>query len=225
MKAIIFDSSTLINFAINGLLQEFRELKKLFDGKFLVTREVVEEIVNKPMKIKRFELEALKIKELLTDRILEMPSSLSISDSKISGMTAEIMNLTNSTFFSHGNAIHIIDIGEASCLVLSRMLDEKEIKNVISVDERTMRLLCEKPENLLAIFQNKLHTKIEFKSENLKSLQNFKFIRSTELIFIAYKRGIINLRDHGEVLDALLYAMKMNGCSISDEEISEMKRI
>jgi len=224
-KAIIFDSSTLINFAINGLLQELRELKELFDGKFLITKEIVEEVIDKPMKIKRFELEALKIKELLTDKILEMPSSLNINENKISRMTGEIMNLTNNTFFSHGNAIHIIDIGEASCLVLSRLLNEKGIRNVVSVDERTMRLLCEKPENLFAIFQKKLHTTIKFKKENLKSLQDFRFIRSAELIFIAYKRGIIKLRDHGNVLDALLYAMKLNGCSITDEEISEMKRL
>ena len=225
MKAIIFDSSTLINFAINGLLQEFRELKKLFDGKFLITKEIVGEIIDKPMKIKRFELEALKLKELITDKIIEMPSSLGIDESKISRMTTEIMNITNNTFFGQGNAMHIIDIGESSCLALSKLLDEKGIKNVISVDERTMRLLCEKPENLFAIFQKKLHTDLKFKKENLKSFQNFKFIRSTELIFIAYKKGIVKLRNHGNVLDALLYAMKLNGCSISDDEISEMKRL
>jgi len=225
MKAIIFDSSTLINFAINGLLQELRELKKLFDGKFLVTKEIAEEIIDKPMKIKRFELEALKIKELLTDKILEMPSSLKIDDSKISRMTAEIMNLANNTFSAQENAMHIIDIGEASCLALSRLLNEKGIKNVVSVDERTMRLLCEKPENLFTIFQKKLHTEIKFKKENLKSFQDFKFVRSAELIFIAYKKGIVKLRNHSNVLDALLYAMKLNGCSISDEEIGEMKRL
>ncbi len=224
-KAIIFDSSTLINFSINGLLPELRSLKELFDGKFLITEEVVSEIVEKPMKIKRFELEALKLNELLTDKILETPSSLNIDDNKIARMTNEILNIANSTYFAHGNAMHIIDIGEASCLALSQLLNEKGIKNVLSVDERTMRLLCEKPENLLAIFQKKLHTSIEFKKENLKSFQDFKFIRSTELIYLAYKKGIVKLKDHGSVLDALLYAMKLNGCSISEDEINEMKRL
>jgi len=224
-KAIIFDSSTLINFAINGLLQELGELKKLFDGKFLITSEIVGEIVDKPMRIKRFELEALKIKELITDKILEMPSSLGIEENKISKMTNEIMNIANNTFFGQGNAMHIIDVGESSCLALSRLLNEKGINNVVSVDERTMRLLCEKPENLMAIFQKKLHTDLKMKKENLKSFQDFRFIRSTELIFIAYKKGIVKLRNHGNVLDALLYAMKLNGCSISEEEISEMKRL
>lgn len=224
-KAIIFDSGTLINFAINGLLQEFRELKKLFNGKFLITEEVVMEIVDKPLKIKRFELEALKLKELITDKVLEMPSVFEIDKNRISKMTNQIMNSANNTFFGHGDAMHIIDLGESSCLALSRLLDEKNIRNVVSVDERTIRLLSEKPENLLAIFQKKLHTNITVKEENLKLFKNFRFIRSTELIYIAYKKGIIKLKDHQNVLDALLYAMKLNGCSISDEEISEMKRL
>ena len=224
MKAIIFDSSTLINFALNGLLTEFRELRKLFDGKFLITKEIVGEIIDKPLKIKRFELEALKLKELVMDKVLEMPSSLNIDENKISKMTTEIMNFANNTFFGKQNAIHLIDIGESSCLALSKLLDEKGIKNVLSVDERTTRLLAEKPENLLNLLQKRLHTDIDIKKENLKSFSSFKFIRSTELIYIAYKKGIVKLRNH-DVLDALLYALKLNGCSISDEEISEMKRL
>ncbi len=223
-KAIIFDSGVLINFTMNGLLTEFRELKKIFDGSFLITKEVKEEIIEKPMKIKRFKLEALKIKELLADKVLEMPADFGIDENEISKMTKDIVNLANNTFFGHGNAIHIIDSGEASCLALSKILNEKGIKNVLVVDERTMRILGEKPENLLALLKKKLHTEIEIKEENLKSFSDFKFIRSTELIYIAYKKGIIKLKNH-DVLDALLYAMKFNGCSISDEEISEIEKI
>lgn len=223
-KAIIFDSGVLINFTMNGLLTEFRELKKIFDGSFLITKEVKEEIIEKPMKIKRFKLEALKIKELLADKFLEMPADFGIDENEISKMTKDIVNLANNTFFAHGNAIHIIDSGEASCLALSKILNEKGIKNVLVVDERTMRILGEKPENLLALLKKKLHTDIEIREENLKSFSDFKFIRSTELVYIAYKKGIIKLKNH-DVLDALLYAMKFNGCSISDEEIAEIEKI
>lgn len=223
-KAIIFDAGTIINFAMNGLLEEFRELKKIFSGKFLITREVKEEIIDKPFKIKRFKLEALKIKELISEGILEMPSGFGLDETKISKMTKGITNLANNTFFGHGSAIHVIDLGEASCLALSTTLQEKGIKNVIAVDERTIRILGEKPENLLALLQKKLHTEIEGKKENFKSFKDFKFIRSTELIYIAYKKGIVKLKNHG-VLDALLYALKLNGCSISDDEISEIERL
>ncbi len=223
-KAIIFDSSTLINFVMNGLLTEFRELKKIFGGKFLITREVQAEIIEKPMKIKRFGLEALKLKELLMDKVLETPSVFGINDEKISKISKEITDIANNTFFGRKSAISIIHEGEASCLALSILLNEKGIKNVLSVDERTMRILGEKPENLLEIFKKKLHTEITAKRENFKTFKDFKFIRSTELIYIAYKRGIIKLRNH-DVLDALLYALKFNGCSISDDEITEIKKL
>ena len=58
MKAIIFDSGTLISFAINGLYEELKLLKAKFDGKFIITDEVKAEIIDKPINIKRFELEA-----------------------------------------------------------------------------------------------------------------------------------------------------------------------
>ena len=60
-KAIIFDAGILINFAMNGLLEEFRGLKRIFNGKFLITREVKEEIVALSLITKRFNQEALKI--------------------------------------------------------------------------------------------------------------------------------------------------------------------
>ena len=40
MKAIIFDSGTLISFTMSGLVPELRELRKVFNGKFLITKEV-----------------------------------------------------------------------------------------------------------------------------------------------------------------------------------------
>jgi len=223
-KAIVFDSGTLINFAMNGLFQEFRELKKIFNGKFLITKEVKGEIIDRPLTIKRFELEALKLQELLEENVLEMPSAFGVDENKISQITKQVLDVSNDTFFGKENAIHIIDLGEASCIALSKLLDEKNIKNVISVDERTIRVLCEKPENLLTLLQKKLHTGITAKKENFKYFQGYKFIRSAELMYILYKRGIIKLKNHN-ILDALLYAVKFKGCSISDEEISEMEKL
>ncbi len=224
MKAIIFDSSTIINFTMNGLLDEFRELKKRFDGKFLITKEVSNEVIEKPMTIKRFKLEALKIKKLLDEKVLEMPSAIGIENSKISEMTNEIKNKANSIFYGRGNAVQIIHLGEASCLALSILLNEKKISNVLSVDERTTRMLGEKPENLSILLKKKLHTGIKIEKKNLAFFSNFRFIRSTELMYVAYKKGMVKLKNH-DVLDAILYALKFNGCSISDDEIREIERL
>jgi len=223
-KIILFDASTLITFAMNGLLPELKELRKIFKGKFIITQEVKKEIIDKPITIKRFELEALKLKELLDEKIIEMPSCLGINEEIISKETNEILRISNITFYGRGEDIHIIDLGEASCLALSRILDEKKIENVIAVDERTTRILGEKPENLEKLLQKKLHTKITFKKENFGFFKGFKFIRSAELVYVAYKKGLVKLKN-GMVLDALLWAVKFKGCAISEDEIREIKKL
>lgn len=224
MKAIIFDSSTLITFSLNGLFEEFRNLKKIFNGKFIITSDVKHEIIDKPLSIKRFELEALKLKQLLDEGVLEMPESLNIKDIEISKKTQEFLNIANSTFSSNREKIHMIDSGEASCLALSRILNERKIRNVIAVDERTTRMFGEKPENLRKLFEKKLHTKICGVEKNYNFFKGFEFVRSAELIYVAYERGAVTLKN-GFVLDALLFAMKFKGCAISYDEIKEIERI
>jgi len=229
-KIIIFDASTLITFAMNGLLEELRNLKKIFNGKFIITNEVKKEIVDKPITIARFRLEALKLKKLIDEKVLEMPLSIEIRDEEISKKTNEILSVANNIFIGQvrgsnsEKTIHIIDLGEASCLALSKMLTEKNVKNVIAIDERTTRMLGERPENLQKLLERKLRTKINLKEKNFDFFKGFKFIRSSELVYVAYKKGLVKLKNH-VVLDALLYAVKFKGCSISGDEIREIKNL
>ena len=224
-KAIIFDSGALISFSMNGITRIIRELKGIFNGKFLITSEVKRECIDVPIKIKKFELEALKIKKLLDDGVLEMPSAVGISDSEIEKEDNRFLTLANSTFNGRGRDIHILDHGEASCLALSKILTEKGIDNIIAVDERTTRLLVERPENLKHIFEERMNTKVTIKSENTKFFKGFRIIRSAELAYVAYKKNLVDLKDGALVLDALLYALKFKGAAISGEEIEEIKRM
>ena len=137
-KAIIFDSGTLISFSMNGVTDILEKLRGIFDGKFIITNEVKKEVIDRPMQIKKFSLEALKTKQLLDKKILELPSSLELNEKEIFRTTNEMLNKANSTYRS-GRDIHIIDVGEASCLAVSKMLNEKGFETVIAVDERTIR--------------------------------------------------------------------------------------
>jgi hypothetical protein len=223
-RVIIFDASILITFAMNGLLPEFKELRKNFDGKFIITNAVKKEAIDNPLKIKRFELEALRIKNLLDEKILELPQSLGVLQSDVMTITNDLLNEANSLFVGNGKEIHIIDVGEASCMALGRILDKKGIENLMAIDERTMRMLCEKPENLRSLLEQKLHTKIIFKKRKTSSFGKCAIIRSSELIYIAWKKNLVRLKGN-QVLDALLYAVQFKGCSISHEEIEEIKRL
>ena len=223
-KVLIFDSGSLISLSINGLLEELKKLKKIFNGEFIITKEVKKEVVDNPIKIKMYELEALKIQNLIDEGCLNMPDKIGITDKEITNLMFKLMNFANTMFIGNRNEIQLIQQGETSCIALSKILNEKKIKNVLVVDERTTRMLVEKPENLKELLEKKMHTNVKLKESNFKEFNGFKIIRSTELIYIAYKKGLINLRGK-EVLDALLYALKFKGCAISSEEIEEIKNI
>ena len=223
-RAIIFDSGPLISFSMNGIMDIVKKLKGIFRGKFLITSEVKKEVIDTPLRIKKFELEALKIKTLLDDGILELPGSLGISDSEIEKADNEMLAIANSTFNGGGREINILDHGEASCLALSKILTSRGIKNVIAIDERTTRLLAERPEELKSIFQERMNTKISIKTQNLKLFKDFRIIRSAELAYVAYKKNLLDIKNT-LLLDALLYALKFKGAAISGDEIEQIKRI
>ncbi|MBI2508099.1 hypothetical protein HYV89_04045, partial [Candidatus Woesearchaeota archaeon] len=91
-------------------------------------------------------------------------------------------------------------------------------------DERTTRLLGEGPENLEELMMKKLHYKVELVRKNFSVFSQFKFIRSTELVYVAYKKGILRVQGP-KVLEAALYATKFKGSSASFDEINVLKKL
>lgn len=223
-KVIVFDSGTLISFSMNGVTDVLEKLREIFDGKFIITQDVKKEVIDRPLQIKKFGLEALKIKSLLDKKVIELPAAVGLNEKEVFRRTKDMLEKANSTYISGKRDIHIIDSGEASCLAVSNMLSEKGYNVVIAVDERTTRMLGEKPENLAKLLEKKLHVKINPSKNNYKFFKGFQFIRSAELIYVAYKKGLVDLKN-GNVLDTLLYAMKFKGCAISGDEIREIERI
>lgn len=224
MKALIFDSGTLINLSMNGLLYILEKLKKNFNGKFLITEAVKFETIDKPIGIPRFELGALIIKNLLDAEIIEMPNSVGISYEQLKRETAEMLDLANHYVNADGKWISIVSEAEMSCLALSNLLAEKGVENIIAIDERTTRILGEKPENLENLMSSKLHQRVEVVAKNFRIFAKYRFIRSSELVYVAYKKGLINLNSD-KALEALLFATKYKGSSISFDEINILKKM
>jgi hypothetical protein len=224
MKALIFDSGTLINLSMNGLLDLIEKLKKVFDGKFIITQEVKYEIIDRPLGIHRFELGALMVKNMLDSGVLELPSALGINDVIIKKETKKLMDIANRSLQVNGKWIPLVSEAETSCLALSSELSKNGINNLIAIDERTTRVLCENPENLERLMSERLHEKVTLKAGNFSPFSVYKFIRSTELVFVAYKKGLTELKGK-QALEALLYATKFKGCAVSFEEIEEMKKL
>lgn len=223
MKALIFDSGPLINFSMNGLLEVLERLHKQFEGKFIITEQVKQEIVDHPSHIKQFELGALRLAELIDKKVLEMPESLNISQQEVDHETRQITDQANHVLQTEGHWISIVSDAEMSCFALAHALKKRQIDSLLVIDERTARMLAEKPENLATLMSQKLHKNVIQADRNL-AINDCKIVRSPELVYIAYKKGLTDLHD-GRALEALLYATKFKGAAISFEELEELKRL
>ncbi len=222
MKYLIFDSGPLINFSMNGLLDILEKLKEKCKIEFLITKEVKKEIIDTPQNIKRFELGALRLKDLFERGIIKHADLTTQEVDDLREIRENLMQLANSTFKTKKTELHLIDKGESAALALSVIMKRKiKEDSVLVIDERTTRMLCENPENLRKLLEKKLHTYVESNKKNYSFFSDFKIIRSTELAYIAYKKRFIKLKGES-VLEAILYGLKFNGCSISEEEIQAM---
>jgi predicted nucleic acid-binding protein len=219
-KKIIFDSGPLINFAMNGSLYILERLKKEFNIEFLITKEVRQEIIDTPLTIKRFELEALQLKSLYDKGIIKLANITPLQVDELRKKRDNLMNIANSTFKTKKRHVHLIDKGEAAVLALAGIIKP----DLIVIDERTTRMLCENPENLRKLLEKKLHSSITANRKNYSYFEHHKIIRSTELAYIAYKKSLFDIRD-SRALEAMLYGLKYRGCSISEAEVEEMKSL
>lgn len=219
MKTLIFDSGPLINLSMNGLLDILEKLKKNFKGKFYITQEVKHEIYDTPINIQRFELGAIKMKELIDKKIIEVFPS----DKQLEEKTNYFLDKANHTIMIDGHWINIVSKAEMSCLALSKMLESQGHQTIIAVDERTTRVLCEKPDNLAKIMEQKLHKNVKLDPIKKDIFKGFNLIRSSEIVYSAFKLGLTGTDK--KMLEAMLYATKYKGAAVSFEEIAVMKKI
>jgi hypothetical protein len=95
--------------------------------------------------------------------------------------------------------------------------------------------LIENPKVIVEILKKTLHTPISINENNLKefknTVRNIKTIRSIELVTIAYEQGILNnyitkIPDaRKNLLESVLWGVKLNGCAVSKEEIEQILNI
>ena len=222
-KVLILDAGPIINLSMNGLLEIFEHIQK--QGIIIaITNYVYQEVIDRPSHIPRFELGALKIKSLVEGGVIKFATDLGLAQIEIESETQKWLRICNSCVRTNNHPIEIVSAAEMSCIAVSNLLNKKGIENIIGIDERTTRILFEKPENLRDLMSNKLHREINLDTKELTNTSQFRFIRSSELVFMAYKKGFIPIKDKN-LLEALLYATKFKGCAISWEEIEQLKKL
>lgn len=222
MKALLFDSGPIISLTMNNLLWIIEPLKAAFRGQFLITPAVKKELIEVPLNIKRFEYEALQVMKLVDQGVLEVAEP----DAQKKGN--EILDLMNSIYQCKGNPLRIVHEAEVETLSAACALEQP----TLVIDERTVRLLLEDPESLRKLMEKRLHAPVTMNRKTAadvnKMLCDLRIIRSAELVAVAYTHGlfqnIVPAKGKGILLDALLWGVKTNGCSITEREIEEIKK-
>ncbi len=222
MKSIIFDSGPIISLSMNNLLWLLPELKKLYPGKFYITPNVKKEIIDNPLESKKFKFEALQVLKIYKENVLELFEKASLKNK-----TMDLLELANNLFYAQNRNINIVQYAEIEVIVSTIITGS----DAIVIDERTTRLLIENPEKLKNILKKKLHTNVTINRNNLAKFkgitQKLKVIRSTELILIAYEKGLLDKfildieKPKKTLLEGLLWGLKLNGCSINNKEIKK----
>ncbi|MFH1211076.1 MAG: hypothetical protein V1645_04125 [archaeon] len=230
MKSLVFDTSTIISIATNNLLWVLPELKKRFKGEFYIAPAVKQEVIDVPLSSKKYKLEAMQILSLMGE------GHIKVFKNNITKKAEEIKELANQIFRTKDTWIRILHDGELESLAIAIELNS----DAYVIDERNTRMLIENPEGLGELLRHKLHTKIEVDNEKLKRLKKLvegvSIIRSSELMTVAYELGVMDIYTRKEgrdivnidlkknLLDGMLWGLKLKGCAITKNEINEVVR-
>jgi len=224
MNDLIFDTSTIISIATNNLLDVLEELKKKFKGDFIISSDVKREILDHPLKTRKYKLEAIMISNLIQNNILRTYSNVNLENK-----TMNLLNICNNIFIVHGKPMKILDKAEVEALVLTQLL-----RGTYVVDERNIRLLVEDYRKLAQLLGRKLNTKITINNQNIRlfksEIKDINIIRSSELMTVAFEMGLFDgyknkYSSKKDILDGLLWGLRLRGCAISTDEINELIRI
>lgn len=224
MKSLVFDTGTVISLIMNNTLWVLEALKKKFDGEFYIGSIIKYELVDRPIKGKKFKFEAIMIEDFIKRGILK------VYDKDLKASTNKIMGLANKVFSTSDGFLKLFHDGEMEGLALV-----KELKaNALLIDERSTRMVIENPKNMKDMLTRKLHTKVWINKDNLKlflrEIGMVNVLRSSELLILAYERGLMDKyisshEDEYELVEGMLWGTKLRGCSISVDEIYDIIRL
>ena len=72
MKSIVFDTGSIISLVTTNLLWTLKRLKKRYKGDFLIPGSVKSELIDRPLKSKKFRLEGIVIQDFLFEEVIKL---------------------------------------------------------------------------------------------------------------------------------------------------------
>ncbi|MBI2564679.1 hypothetical protein HYV79_01680 [Candidatus Woesearchaeota archaeon] len=226
MKTLVFDAGPIISFTTNNLLHLFPKLKEAYGGKFVITSAVKKELIDKPLITKKFKFEALQVEKIIDENILSV-----VKDKTVEKKGEKLLALANKCFNAQNTPVKAFQQGEIESLAYA--CDNNA--EAIVIDEFLTRALIENPDAIKEVMEKRLHTKVDVDENALKEFQTqickIKIIRSIELVTIAFEKGLLNEyvvnlpKAKKTLLESLLWGLKLNGCSVTENEIKEIIKL
>lgn len=223
---LLLDAGPVISLTTNNLLWLLEPLGKAAGMPFSIVSSVKREIVDRPLATKKFKFEALQVQRLLEQGTLKV-----IDKPEYKSKALQLLDLANSVFWAKQSPIRIVQLGEMESLAAAVGLGT----NRVVMDERITRSLIETPDQLKNLMEMRLHTKLHTDTgrldEFLALMRHVEIVRSAELVTIAYEKGLLNNflvkvpNPKKELLESVLWGVKLNGCAISEQEIGDIVKL
>lgn len=212
MSRIVCDASSLISLSDNCLLWVLQSV----GAEFLVPAAVKAELVDQPLRSRKFELKALRIKEFITRGAVRLADEDGVKEHAM-----EITRLANALFKYGSHNVRILHEGESESIALVKKLGT----DALMIDERTTRLLIEDLEGLKSYIQHRTGFDLKMNNQVARDIRNqlegTSVIRSSELLAYAFEKGALDELGGLGALHASLYGLKFSGCAITSDEIEE----
>lgn len=214
---IVFDSSALISLSEKCFFGLLERIQSHTNARLLISQAVWNETVTVPEQIKRFELNAERIKQAVENEWLEIVSATT----QTRELQKQIDDWSNHSFFCGAKPLKILQEGEIETMALFLAYRA----DAIAIDERTARMLMEEPLRLQNYISLQHDQPIAKNQANLnqiqKKFQKAVIVRSSDLLAWAYRHELFKfeLNQTPHCLEAALYAVKYSGCSVSEREI------
>jgi len=209
------DSSSIISLSMSCMSKVLADLGK----KIVIPPGVYNEVVSRPISSKRFALGSMRVNKLFDDKVV------SIMKPDVD-LTRNILDGFNEAYSINRRPLKIIHSGEAESLALTKQSDVE----ALLIDERTTRLIMEDPQQLRKLLSRQNNQDVHLDMDKInkvrRMLPKVPILRSSEIAVVAYEKGILSKylsKGEGDMIEAVLCALKFSGCAITWSEIEEYK--
>ncbi len=222
MEQLVFDTSSIISMSERCMLQILENMAKGAGVGYVISESVYNEAVSRPLEIKRFEYNAVRVQDLVKKGVIRTEKT----DREISRLADQIQSAANAVFRHGQHAIEVVQRGEAEALALVRKIGAA----ALVMDERTTRMLIEQPEKMAWLIKHRTGKDVNVDKPNLRAISDMfsgiTIVRSAELFAFAYENGHFGeaLPHTKDALEAGLYALKYAGCAVTVGEIKKYIR-